>query len=84
MKCYKFWLSRQRDGNYMLTLFKPTASRVVGLDVRDLYMVAGEPMGIRHLCADGVHTMLRRELEPLQSVQVTLGVTVPDERGKKK
>lgn len=64
------WLTRQRDGNYMLTRLRPLVTAVRGTRERDAYMLPGEPIGIRHLCAAGVAALIGVTLEPLQSIQV--------------
>ncbi len=74
MRPQRMWLSRQRDGSYMLTKLKPIPKKVRGTVVRDLYMRPGEPVGMRHLCADGVLMMLGVHLTKLDSVRVVVGL----------
>jgi hypothetical protein len=61
----RLWLTRQRDGNYMVTLYRPVITRVRGTVHDDAYMQAGEPIGIRHLCADGVAAHFGQQAEAL-------------------
>lgn len=65
-------LTRQRDGNYMLTKIKPILERVIGTDYQDAYLAHGEPIGLRHLCAAGTKAIFGIELQPLESVAVTI------------
>jgi hypothetical protein len=72
MKRRNLWLSRQRDGNYMLTFLKPNKYKVLGAAVQDFYIKPGEPIGIRHLCPGGVKTVFGVEIEIGEQVAVTL------------
>jgi len=66
-------LSRQADGRYMLTALPPIRAAVRGAGgAEDLYLRAGEPIGIRHLCQGGVRALFGVELKPLESVRVEL------------
>jgi len=44
------WMTRQRNGLYMLTRYKPIIAQVDGRDFMDAYVVPGEPIGVRNLC----------------------------------
>lgn len=46
----KVWISRQRNGQYMLSHEKPVWDRVMGTKEKDFYFVHGEPFGYRNLC----------------------------------
>lgn len=44
------WMTRQRNGQYMLTKYKPLMAMVEGRDYMDAYVLPGEPIGVRNLC----------------------------------
>lgn len=44
------WMTRQRNGQYMLTKYKPIMAMVEGRDYMDAYVLPGEPIGVRNLC----------------------------------
>ncbi len=44
------WMTRQRNGQYMLTKYKPIMAQVEGRDYMDAYVLPGEPIGVRNLC----------------------------------
>lgn len=46
----EMFLTRQRNGLYMLTKQKPIFAKVEGRDFEDAYFEPGEPIGIRNLC----------------------------------
>jgi hypothetical protein len=46
----KLWLTRQRNGLYMLTVKEPIFTKVDGRDFEDAYIVPGEPVGMRNFC----------------------------------
>lgn len=46
----RLYLTRQRNGLYMLTLHAPQWCAVEGTATTDAYVVPGEPIGIRNLC----------------------------------
>lgn len=46
----KLWLTRQRNGDYMVTFLKPVLVPLKGTDVLDAYVVHGDPIGHRHMC----------------------------------
>jgi hypothetical protein len=48
------WLTRQRDGNFMLTALKPSVHAVRGAGFDDAYVVPGDPVGFRNMCAGAV------------------------------
>lgn len=72
----KIWLSRQRDGNYMMTRFKPVRAEVGKSGVQDFYIIAGEPIGMRHLCPGGTKYFFGIELEVGEQVQLDLEMKV--------
>lgn len=46
----KLWLTRQRNGLYMLTANEPIITKVECRDFEDAYVAPGEPVGIRNFC----------------------------------
>jgi len=46
----KIYLTRQHNGLYMLTKYKPILEKVEGREFEDSYIVPGEPIGVRNLC----------------------------------
>lgn len=56
------WMTRQRNGQYMLTKYKPIIAQVEGRDYTDAYVVPGEPIGVRNLC-DSLLKILDRKIE---------------------
>lgn len=68
----KLFLSRQRDGNYMLTRFAPIFMDVGKSGNKDFYLTPGDPIGIRHLCPLGVKAIFKLELQIGESIPVTL------------
>lgn len=70
----KLWLTKQRNGTYMLTKLKPIKCRVYGTEHEDVYVQYGEPIGLRHLCDVIAQLAQITSLEALQSIQVNLTV----------
>jgi len=73
----KLWVTRQRDGNFMLTAMRPSIARVGRIGEEDAYIQPGEPIGVRHLCKEGIATLCDgipdvSELVPLESVKVEI------------
>ena len=64
------WLSRQRNGDYMLTALKPVLGQVGRSGAMDWYVRVSDPIGYRSMCADAVKLIWGIELEPLESVRV--------------
>ncbi len=56
------WMTRQRNGQYMLTRYKPIMAMVEGRDYMDAYVVPGEPIGVRNLC-DAILKILDKPLQ---------------------
>lgn len=73
MKCY---LTRQRDGNFMLTHYKPSIDRIRGTKDYDAYCIPGEPLGVRHLCEIGVLMLvpIANSLKTLESMEININV----------
>ncbi len=73
------WLSRQRDGNYLFSLMKPTLYMVRGTDYKDFYIVPGEPIGVRHWCPGGVKAFFGVDIPVGTQVRVwVMGGVVED------
>lgn len=68
----KVWLSRQRDGNYMMTRFQPVRAEVGRTGLNYFYIIAGEPIGMRHLCPGGTKYFFGIELEIGEQIYVDL------------
>jgi len=69
----KLWLTRQRNGLYMLTVKEPVFAKVDGRDFEDAYIVPGEPVGMRNFC-DLILVLLKIE-KPLkrgEKIQIEL------------
>lgn len=58
----------------MLTFLKPVIQQVKGTKYQDAYLKPGEPIGIKHLCANGVKAALKMELELLASMKIILDI----------
>lgn len=56
------WMTRQRNGQYMLTKYKPIMAEVEGRGYMDAYVVPGEPIGVRNLC-DALLRILDRKVD---------------------
>jgi hypothetical protein len=67
-----FWLSRQANGSYMLTLKKPHYVRIDGSKHFDFYVRAGDRIGLRNMCPGGTHAMFGFELKIGESIKVWL------------
>lgn len=70
MNAKKAWLSRQRDGNYMFTLFRPEKFKIIGTDFEDFYIRPGEPIGVRHWCPGGVKAFFGVEIPVGDQIKV--------------
>jgi len=57
------YLTRQHDGKYMLTAFKPVFHAVRGAGIVDSYERYGDPIGFRNMCVLGTHAVFK-ELAP--------------------
>ena len=67
------WLTRCRGGDYMLTARKPTIQAVRGAGYDDAYIIPGDPIGLRHMCAAAVRLMWgAAEIPLLTSCRVTI------------
>lgn len=69
------WLSRQFNGEFMLTRLRPSLERVIGSHHADLYVQPGDPLLIRGLCEEGTEALFGpqvREIEQFDSMYVEL------------
>lgn len=64
------WLTRQSNGEYILTAARPKMAEVHGAGHADAYVRYGDPIGLRHMCRSGTKMIFGVELEPLESVRV--------------
>lgn len=58
----------------MLTRFKPIKATIIGTLDEDLYIAVGEPIGVRNICSVICKMLKRDELQPLQTIEVTMDV----------
>lgn len=65
-------LTRQHNGQYMLTRDQPIITDVRGAGFKDAYVKPGDPIGYRHMCGGFVRTVFGVELEPLHSHDVVI------------
>lgn len=79
----KVWLSRQRNGSYMVTAYKPYICEVGRSDHKDVYMKPGDPVGYRHMCEESIKLLWNIELKPLEMTRVWIegGLLSDDVRG---
>jgi hypothetical protein len=72
------FLSRQANGQYMLTAVVPKRHRVGNTAIDDLYIRPGEPIGYRNMCPASVEMLLPgfRHLQPLQTIEVEISAKV--------
>ncbi len=47
----ELYLTRQLNGQYMLTKYPPIIQDVDGVGKKDAYIVPGEPIGLRNVCS---------------------------------
>ena len=70
MDARKCWLSRQNNGLYMITKFRPIKNRIGLSDKEDLYVTAGDPMSIKNMCEWAVEYIWNIQLDKLESKRV--------------
>jgi hypothetical protein len=68
----RLWLTRRPDGTYMLTKLRPLIRKRLGSEELDAYEQAepGEPIGVRHLCEQGILAVLGTTLPALSPRRV--------------
>lgn len=68
----KLWLSRQANGQYMLTALPPMTTEVGSLGYEDVYVVPGDPVGLRNLCPLMLKLIGEPFLSRLESIEIEL------------
>jgi hypothetical protein len=69
----ELWLTRQRNGMYMLTLNKPIIADVEGRGYQDAYVQPGDPIGMRNFCDLILKIVgLEGKLNRLESIRINL------------
>lgn len=66
------WLSRQQNGLYMITYYKPILSKVGESLIEDFYLTPGEPIGVRNLCSKILNLVGITSLKRLKTVKIEL------------
>jgi hypothetical protein len=74
----RLWLTRRPNGTYMLTKLRPLIRKRLGSDEFDAYerTEPGEPIGVRHLCEEGVRAVLGTILPTLTPRRVLFALTL--------
>lgn len=75
LKSKELWLSRQQDGSYLLTEFKPVRKQMINADFDWLYPIYGEPINVEY-CENGVHNIFRIELKEFESIKIKMNVGI--------
>ena len=68
----RLYLSRRREGTYMLTRLRPVRAKLKGFDLEDLYFQHGDPMAIMGMCAASAKGLFGINLEPFDTIAVRL------------
>jgi hypothetical protein len=69
----ELWLTRQRNGQYMLTHNKPVICDVEGRGYEDAYVPYGDVVGIRNFCDLILKVVnLDKPLNRLESIKINL------------
>lgn len=73
----KLYLTRQKNGLYMLTKNRPIVHKVEGREFDDVYVEPGEPIGVRNLC-DAIINLIEEKpkLERGQTILVDLNCSL--------
>jgi hypothetical protein len=68
----RLWLTRRPNGTYMLTKLRPLIRKRMGSEEMDAYERSepGEPIGVRHLCEQGIMAVLGTTLPELSPRRV--------------
>ncbi len=77
----ELFLTRQSNGLFMLTVFKPTKYYLYNDTnlIQDVYIQPGEPVGIRNLCRRGIIGLFGKQLallKRLNSIKIDLVGTI--------
>ena len=70
------WLSRQRNGSYILSSQKPLIKTIKLANWDDFYVQYGDLYNIRNLCGTGIKGMFGIDINCLDSVRVTLKIVI--------
>lgn len=69
----ELYLTRQLNGQYMLTKYPPIIQDVDGIGKKDAYIVPGEPIGLRNVCNLILRVVeINEELPRLETRKVNL------------
>jgi hypothetical protein len=69
----ELWLTRQRNGMYMLTYNKPVIADVEGRGYQDAYAQPGDPVAVRNFCDLILKIVgLKGSLNCLDSIRINL------------
>jgi len=69
----ELWLTRQRNGMYMLTYNKPIIADVEGRGYQDAYAQPGDPVAVRNFCDLILKIVgLEGKLNRLESIRINL------------
>jgi hypothetical protein len=79
----RLWLSRAAGGTYLITRLPPLVQRIAGTDRMDVFERPGEPVAVRHLCAEAMAAMYKIELEPLESIRIRLVIWPVEKTGNR-
>lgn len=67
----ELFLSRGRDGKYMLTKYRPIKALIPELGREDFYVQPGDPIGYRGLCPEGTLALgLAQHLRRLETIKI--------------
>jgi len=70
------WLTRQANGEFLLSALRPIISQVGKTGRNDVYVRPGDPVGYRHMCPTSVALIWgewTETISELESVRVTAG-----------
>lgn len=70
----RLFLTRDRDGKYMLTERMPAIVNIDGSDALAAYVMPGDRVGHRHMCPQMTHVLLGRKLRRLECVRVRVTI----------
>lgn len=79
----RLWLTRRPNGTYMLTKLRPLIRKRMGSNEMDAYERSepGEPIGVRHLCEQGIMAVLGTTLPELSPRRVLFRLELIGEPG---
>lgn len=68
----ELYLSRMSSGLYLMTALKPVIKKIAGRDIEDVYIQAGEPVGVAGLCPWGIQQLFNVKLDRLETIKVKI------------